>query len=68
MIRIPSILGWRVVVQHQFFTEVIKAPDDVLSFDDFIEDVSFQGPLYEKASRTDIVRLILAASNEIYLW
>ncbi|CAG8740327.1 11906_t:CDS:2, partial [Acaulospora colombiana] len=38
MIRVPSILGWRVVVQHQFFNEVIRAPEDVLSFEDFIAD------------------------------
>jgi hypothetical protein len=40
MILFPRIESWTVVVQPQFLDEVIKAPDDVVSFLDALGDVS----------------------------
>jgi hypothetical protein len=39
MILYPKIEGWTVLVQPQFLDEIIKAPDDVLSFWDATIDV-----------------------------
>jgi hypothetical protein len=48
MIRIPNMAGWRIIIQPQFLDELIRAPDDVLSFHEATSDVSkiFLGLLY----------------------
>jgi hypothetical protein len=40
MIRIPNISGWKILVQPQFLDEILRAPDDVLSFHEATADVS----------------------------
>jgi hypothetical protein len=40
MIQIPEVDGWKILVQRQFVDEVLRAPDDVLSFHEATVDVS----------------------------
>ncbi|PVF95398.1 putative cycloheximide-inducible protein CIP70 [Serendipita vermifera] len=39
MIQIPEFDGWKILVQKQFVDEVLRAPDDVLSFHEATVDM-----------------------------
>jgi hypothetical protein len=49
MIQVPELDGWKILVQNQFFDELIRAPDDVLNFHETTFDV---GDLWSNTDAT----------------